>query len=110
MCGVDAAIAWAFARLGFHPGPLLGSLAARIAPSMQQLTPKTVSHTVWAFATLDHGCPALMEAVAATSAPRLHLYSTQVTLLFHKISPLSLPVMNFTPFISICDLTMAECI
>ena len=90
---VDAAIAWAFARLGFHPGPLLGGLAERIAPSVPQLTPKTISHTVWAFATLDHACPVLMEAVAATAAPRLHLYSTQVMLLIQRSDPHWPPVL-----------------
>lgn len=75
---VGVAIAWAFARMGFHPGPLLGLIAERIAPAMASLSPITVSHTVWAFATLDYGSPALVQAVAAASAPRLRLYSAQV--------------------------------
>ena len=75
---MNAGIAWAFARLGFHPGPLLGVLAERIALAMPQLSPITVSHTVWAFAALGHQSPVLMEAAAAMAAPRLHLYTAQV--------------------------------
>lgn len=80
LCAGHAAIAWACARLGFHPGPLLGVLAERIAAEVPSLSPATLSHTVWAFAALDYCCPALLHAVAAAAAPRLRLYSAQVHL------------------------------
>ena len=73
-----AAIVWAFARLGFHPGPLLGCMAEHIAPGVQGLRPDNVARTAWAFATLDHGDRSLIAAVVAAAAPRLHMYSAQV--------------------------------
>ena len=74
---------WAYARLGFHPGPLLGCLAESLAPDVRALPPTAVSRTAWAFAKLDHGDRSLIAAVVATAAPRLHMYSTQVDVRWH---------------------------
>ena len=78
-----AAIVWAYARLGFHPGPLLGCLAENLTPDVRALPPTAVSRTAWAFATLDHGDRCLIAAVVAAAAPRLHMYSTQVDTCLH---------------------------
>jgi hypothetical protein len=80
-------IVWAFARLGFHPGPLLGCLAERVAPGVPSLCPDAVGRTAWAFATLDHGDRSLITAVVAAAAPRLHMYSAQVQCCYICVSP-----------------------
>ena len=93
-CTCAAAVVWAFGRLGFHPGPLLGCLAERVAPGVRGLCPDAVARTAWAFAALDHGDRSLIAAVVAAAAPRLHMYSAQVLVVPTSVTRLCNPVTS----------------
>jgi hypothetical protein len=62
----QANVLWAFAKLGHHPGALLGALTEEMGGKLQDFNAQNLANTLWALATLGELPVSSLHSAAST--------------------------------------------
>lgn len=60
---------WAYAKLGFYHGGLMGTMAAEATRRIDEFSQQNLANLAWSFAKLAHLDQDLMQAVAGGTGP-----------------------------------------